>query len=401
VILFGGNGTEHRYIYDPPLESRLWLWETAGSGGGFWNCYFNGSFPANTIDRRNAYLAGDAYKYVLNNQALIHNLQPVTDVAVFYSVASGQMLGDDDFSLPLKGIFRLLEEGHYQYGFVSDHQLTIEKLNQFKILIMPNVAALSDEHAGIIRDWVAAGGKLMATFQTSLFDEFGVQREDFELADLLGVDYGGVTINTDTDCYQKIITRNPILKGFENTQLLHNSGRTLMVNPSQEAVVITGYLPKINNQPPENAFPENWDTTNPIVVWNEFGRGQVVYYANEAARLNYTIGHPDYRDLLINSINTLLDNHDLLETNAPASVHVYLNQSDEDQTIYQLSLVNTTSSTLRPLRDLVPVSGIEVHLPFTIKLYEPLLENKANIHVDRNTLYIDNLGEFCSIKLVK
>jgi hypothetical protein len=211
VILFGGNGTEHRYIYDAPLDSRLWLWETAAMGGGFWNCYFNGSFPGNTLDQRNAYLASDAYKYVLDNQSLIHNLQPVTDVAIFYSKATGQMLGDDDFSLPLKGIFRLLEEGHYQYGFVSDRQLTIEKLNQFKVLIMPNVAALSDEHAGIIHNWVAAGGKLIATFQTSLFDEFGVQREDFGLADLFGIGYSGTTANTETDCYQKIITRNPIL----------------------------------------------------------------------------------------------------------------------------------------------------------------------------------------------
>lgn len=401
VILFGGNGTEHRYIYDPPLESRLWLWETAGTGGGFWNCYFNGPYPAKTLDRRNAYLASDAYKYILDNQELIQNLQPVTDIAIFYSKASGQMLGDDDFSLPLKGIFRLLEEGHYQYGFVSDNQLSTEKLNQFKVLIMPNVTALSDEHIGIIQDWVAGGGKLIATFQTSLFDELGVQREDFGLSDVFGVNYGGNIINTKIDCYQKILTQNPFMRGFEKTELLHNSGNTLTVNPGPEALAITGYLPKINNQPPENAFPENWDSPNPIMISNNFGNGQVVYFANEAARLNYTIGHPDYRDLLVNSIDILMGNHTVLKTNAPASVHVHLNQSDEDPMLYQLSLVNTSSSTHRPLRDLVPVSGIEVVLPFNIAHHESLLDKSTLIQVDRNTLHIDNLGEFCSIKLIK
>jgi hypothetical protein len=401
VILFGGNGTEHRYIYDPPLDSRIWLWETAGTGGGFWNCYFNGSFPANTIDQRNAYLASDAYQYVLDNQPLIQDLQPVTDVAIFYSVASGHFLGDEDFSQPLKGIFRMLEEGHYQYGFVSDRQLTIDKLNQFKVLIMPNVVSLSDEHSGIILKWVEAGGNLMATFQTSLFDESGKPREDFGLANLFGVNYEEKIVNTETDCYQKIITRTTVLKGFEKTRLLHNSGRTLMVSPRPEATIITGYLPKINNQPPENAFPENWDSHNPIVVWNRFGKGEVVYFANEAARLNYTIGHPDYRDLLVNSINLLLKNHDILETNAPSSVHVYLNQSDKDQSLYQLSLVNTSSSTHRPLRDLVPVAGIEVHLPFIIKQHVALFDSEVTIRVDRNILYIDNLDEFCAIKLVR
>ena len=400
VILFGGNGTEHRYIYDPPLESRLWLWETAGVGGGFWNCYFNGSFPANTMDTRNAYLASDAYKYLRDNEELIQNLQPVKDIAVFFSKASGHILGDDDFSQPLKGIFRLLEEGHYQYGFVTDRDLEAEKLNQFKILIMPNVAALSNDHLNIIREWVDDGGALIATYQTSLLDEEGRSREDFGLADVFGVNYEGIVVNTNMDCYQKVLTRNELLKGFEKTELLHNSGRTLMVTPDPEAVAITGYLPKINNQPPENAFPESWESSNPIMVMNKFGSGRAVYFANEAARLNYTIGHPDYKDLLENSINVLLGMDAVLKTNAPSSVHVYLNQSDEDPKVYQLSIVNTTSATHRPLRDLVTVSGIEVSLPIDISHHEILYQDGAEIRAERNKLYIDGLGEFCSIMLV-
>jgi hypothetical protein len=401
VILFGGNGTEHRYIYDPPLESRLWLWETAGVGGGFWNCYFNGSYPANTLDTRNAYLASDAYQYIFNNQELIQNLQPVKDIAIFFSKASGQLLGDDDFSLPLKGVFRLMEEGHYQYGFVTDSELDPDNLNQFKVLIMPNVAALSDDHLNIIRDWVDGGGRLIATFQTSLFDEFGIQRGDFGLSDVFGVSYAGKVINTNTDCYQKILARNEFLNGFDQTKLLHNSGRTLMVTSDPEAITLTGYLPKINNQPPENAFPDNWDSSNPIMVLNRYGKGQVVYFANEAIRLNYTIGHPDYRDQLENSLDIFLGNNAILKTNAPASVHVYLNQSDEDPNVYQLSLVNTSSATHRPLRDLVPVSGIEVNLPFDFSHHEILMGGSASIRAAGNTLYIDDLGEFCSIKLAK
>ena len=401
VILFGGNGTEHRYIYDPPLESRLWLWETAGVGGGFWNCYFNGSSPAKTLDTRNAYLAGDAYKYILDNQTLIQNLQPVKDIAIFFSKASGQMLGDRDFSLPLKGIFRLLQEGHYQYGFVTDSELTLESLSQFKVLIMPNVAAISNDHLDIIREWIDKGGRLIATYQTSLFDESGIQRDDFGLSDAFGVSFTGTVINTNMDCYQKVLTRNELLAGFEKTELLHNSGRTSMVNSGPEAITVTGYLPKINNQPPENAFPDNWDSSNPVMVLNGYGKGQVIYFANEAARLNYTIGHPDYRDLLENSIDMLLDNDAVLKTNAPASVHVYLNQSDKDPKVYQLSLVNTTSATHRPLRDLVAVSYIEVNLPFDISHHETLLRGDAMIRANENTIQIDNLGEFCSIKLIE
>ena len=93
---------------------------------------------------------------------------------------------------------------------------------------------------------------------------------------------------------------------------------------------------------------------------HDYGKGQVVYFANEAAKLNYTIGHPDYHDLLVNAVNTLLGNHEVLKTNAPASVHVYLNQRTKEQGTYQLSLVNTSSGSQRPIRDLIPVSGITI-----------------------------------------
>jgi hypothetical protein len=266
---------------------------------------------------------------------------------------------------------------------------------------MPNVAALSDDHLNIIREWIKGGGRLIATFQTSLFNEFGMQREDFGLSDVFGVSYSGKVVNTNTDCYQKILSRNEFLNGFDQTKLLHNSGRTLMVTSGPEAIALTGYLPKINNQPPENAFPDNWDSSNPIMVLNRYGNGQVVYFANEAIRLNYTIGHPDYKDQLENSLDMFLANDAILKTNAPASVHIYLNHSDADPNVYQLSLVNTTSATHRPLRDLVTVSDIEVILPFDISYHELLLDGGASIRAEGNTLYIDGLGEFCSVKLAK
>jgi hypothetical protein len=402
VILFGGNGTEHRYTYDPPLDSRLWLWEAAAIGGGYWNCYFNGDFPSNTLDRRNAYLATDAYTYIEENLELIDAIQPVTDIAIYYSKASGELLGDHDFSFPMQGILRLLEEEHFQYSFVSDRDLTRDKLDKFKVLIMPNVAALSDAEANTIKEWVKDGGKLMATFQTSLFDENGLERSDFALSDLFGVNYSGQTTNTAIDHYQKIITRTNLLDGFELTELLHNGGNTALVNPKIDAKTITGYLPKINNQPPENAFPDNWDSHNPIMVNNKYGKGEVIYFANETAKLNYTVGHPDYNDLMTNALNSLIGDDKILKTNAPASVHVYLNKSKTEEGVYQLSLVNTSSNSQRPFRELIPVSNIEVELPFEFKSFQ-LLNKGSNVSIskDGRKLNLATLGEFCGIKIAK
>jgi len=293
-----------------------------------------------------------------------------------------------------------MEEAHYQYGFVSDHNLTIEQLEKYKVLIMPNVAAISDDHAQIIEEWIEQGGKLIATYQTSLFDEKGKARSNFAFNKAFGVSFTGEAVNTNKDFYQKIITRNEISKGFELTELLHNAGNTLMTDAAEEAVIVTGYLPQINNQPPENAYPKNWNSDHPIVVMHDHGKGQVVYFANEVAKLNYTVGHPDYHELLVNSINALLGKHEVLMTNAPSSVHIYLNRSTKDTSTYQLALVNTTSGSQRPLRDLVPVSTINIELPHNIKSYTPLVKySDTEIIVEGNRITINNLNEFYSLKM--
>ena len=201
------------------------------------------------------------------------------------------------------------------------------------------------------------------------------------------------------DCYQKVVTRTDILKGFGLTKLLHNGGSTLLVDADPGVTTVTGYLPKINNQPPENAFPKNWESTNPIVVTNRYGDGQVIYFANQVAKLNYSIGHPDYNDLLTNSVNNLLGNRKVLKTNAPASVHVYLNKSVDDPNVYQLSLVNTSSNTLRPLRELIPVDGIKIELPFAVASFEIMSNNRSEVTLQDGNILVEKLREFCGLRL--
>ena len=69
--------------------------------------------------------------------------------------------------------------------------LDAEHIGQFKTLILPNIAALSNEQCEQLRQFVRRGGSLVATYETSLYDEWGVRRSNFGLADLLGVSFGG------------------------------------------------------------------------------------------------------------------------------------------------------------------------------------------------------------------
>jgi hypothetical protein len=174
-----------------------------------------------------------------------------------------------------------------------------------------------------------------------------------------------------------------------------------MTKARSGAEVVTGYLPRIDNQPPENAFPDTWESEFPVIVRNSFGQGESIYFANETDKLNYTIGHPDYDHLMSNSINHLLGENKSLKTDAPASVHIYLNNSDYDPEMYQLSLVNTSSSSHRPFRDLIPVERITIELPFNISSAETLYGSDNVLNFNKNILIINKIDEFCSLRIKK
>ena len=89
------------------------------------------------------------------------------------------------------GFYQALIEGRIPFEMVHDRLLDAEHIGQFKTLILPNIAALSDAQCRQLREFVTRGGSLVATFETSLYDEWGMQRENFGLSDLFGVAYDG------------------------------------------------------------------------------------------------------------------------------------------------------------------------------------------------------------------
>ena len=64
------------------------------------------------------------------------------------------------------------------------------ELLDVRVLVLPNVACLSDRAVEVIRRFVRAGGGLVASGETSLFDGKDYhRRSDFALADVLHAHY--------------------------------------------------------------------------------------------------------------------------------------------------------------------------------------------------------------------
>lgn len=371
VLLYGNNGTKWRYVKAPTVETKVWMWEAAAVGAGFWNCMFNGQHPAQTFDRRNQGIETEVYEYLEQNEALLDGLRPVAEAGVFYSKYSRDALGNDaeekdGYGVFIKGVETALMESHIPYNFIPDLDFTKESLKGVRVLILPNTALISDEQMSIIREYVREGGGLVASYETSLYDENGVRRTDFGLGDLFGVSFTGMERDTSFDCYQLIRKTHPVLDGMEaeNTTVLMNEGHTLLCRAAEgkEEQVICTYVPMIFNQPPEYAWIPEMKTEFPTIMVNEYGKGRVVYFANQTDKLCYTNGHEDFLRSFVNAVKWAGRDDFSMVVEAPSGVHVTLMEKNTDPSEKVISFVNTTGGTARPLRELCPVYGVEAFL---------------------------------------
>jgi len=369
IILYGGNGTSHRYVMDPPEDLKIWLWEALSGGGRFWNCNFTGMHPDATHDRRNAFNNKDAYAFVREHEEVLAHQAPVATVAVYYSRPTRlfyrqEREDGDRFDASIKGVESVLTENHIPFDFLADDQLDAQRLKKHRLVILPNVRCLSAREVELIRDYVHAGGHLIATYATSLHDVTGKELQDFSLAEVFGCNYSGKKVNTRRDGYQYILNpAHPLVQAESaGTELLINAAYTLLCTPRSGAEVICTYVPMVHNQPPEKAWAEQWSREFPTVVENRYGNGKVLYFANQPDQISYELGHPDVRQLLLRAVRHLAGSSIPVETNAPETVHIGLTRSTRKPAEYILSLVNTTSGPMRPVRRVLPVSDIRVKL---------------------------------------
>jgi beta-galactosidase GanA len=159
------------------------------------------------------------------SERYLRNVAPIARVGVVYSEQTQQNYGGRQWQEHIgdheNGMYHVLVEGSTSFEMVNDRMLDDAHLTDFKLLILPNIAALSDAQCEQLRNFVKRGGSIVATFETSLFDEHGKPRKDFGLADIFGVSYDNAVEGPMRNSYLRLKAdpatgeHHPILKGID------------------------------------------------------------------------------------------------------------------------------------------------------------------------------------------
>ncbi|PSL04300.1 alpha-amylase family protein [Cecembia rubra] len=409
VVMYGSNGTSHRLVSDPSIDLKIWLWQMLSVGGRFWNCYFT-NVPTLTHDNRNAFNEKDTYMFVREHEKILEQQIPFCNVGIYYSNSTRESYrrkSEDEalFGNEIRGTETVLVEEHIPHDFIIDDYLDAAKLQKYRLIILPNVKCLSLKESEILKNYVNNGGNLVATYATGLYDEKGNPLGNYRLHELFGVGYSGIRENTKSDNYQYILDKSHplVAEDSRETELLFNAAYTALCKPYPSTKVICTWVPTIQNQPPDKSWVNSFSTEYPTIVENTFGKGKVIYFANQPDLLSHEIGHADPRNLLARAFRYLLEDHVPVETNAPPSVNLGLTASLIEKGQYVLSLVNTTSGPVRPIRKLIPVNNILVSakIPGESPKSFKILKSQGNCSVkflgDSIHVELDKLEDYFSI----
>jgi hypothetical protein len=270
------------------------------------------------------------------------------------------------------GVFRALTEEHLPVQIVTERDVEEGRLADYTVAVVANGACLSGRAQDALRSFVDAGGGLVATHETSLYDDAGERLAEFGLASLLGVKYVGAEDSkgwaSDRLWFENHATADDEVIRYSQWQCTVSTakewigsvdwaGRALNVESAAGSEVVARRNGKGKTTP-----------TWPALLTRAQGKGRVAYFPLELGTSYYHTSFPYLRRWLYKALLWAANEAPPVSVNGPLNlITTYWRQPTEKRVV--VHLLNDISSAGRRPRDamyaaireeVVPMQGISV-----------------------------------------
>jgi hypothetical protein len=296
-----------RNVAKSRAEAEIWMDQTAASGMTIWYHWVGGQGGLGE-DRRWQQIGRRYMEWLARHDLHFERRRTVANVGVVMGQSSHLFYtppGEGGMPQFIDGLYYALLEGRFLFDFVHEDDLGPETVGRYSALLLPNIAWLSDGQCQQLRDYADAGGSLMASFETAMFDENGRRREKPGLADLFGIESSGPVAGPNGNgFYARIERPHEILAGFDDTSLIPGGAFRLPVKAPGQPVL--SVVPAYTAYPPELSYAPVPRTDEPAVVIRESGASRRIYFPADLERAAWRSGHTDLSRLLQNSVSWLI-----------------------------------------------------------------------------------------------
>ncbi len=351
-------------------EIRIWVADGIANGLRPWFTKFSGTIR----DPRWLKTIEKIYRWHYRNEAYLREREPLARVGLVYSQQTAWFYGGDQAHAKVEdhtlGWYQALIEARVPFEMVHDRLL--DKAASFKTLILPNIAALSDEQCDQLRAFVRNGGSLIATYETSLYNEWGERRKDFGLADLFTASFDGKKEGPMHNSYLRLETdpktnrRHPMLSGLEEAPRIINGVWRIGLVPHEKtgSPAPLTLIPSYPDLPMEKVFPREERTNIPAVIARDLGQSRIVYFPWDIDRTFWEVLSTDHGQLLRNAITWATNEPAAVTVAGAGTLEVTMWRQRHAVTVH---LVNLTNPMMMkgPYRELIPSPSqtVRVRLP--------------------------------------
>jgi hypothetical protein len=394
-------GVEEPYRWKDSVQSeaeiRLWVADGVANGLRPWFT----KFGAVLHDRRWLKPVEDLYRRYASWEKYLRNEAPLARVGLVYSQQTAWFVANkvEDHSL---GWYQALIEARIPFEMVHDRLLDPAHVGQFKTLILPNIVALSDAQYRQLSGFVAQGGSLIATHETSLCDEWGVRRANFGLAELFGVNFAGRVEPRMQNAYLRLehdtARHHPLLRGLEDApRIIHGASRVETEPREKFPPAPLTLIPSYPDLPMEKVYPRVPKTDVAQVFLREAGKGRVVYFPWDIDRTFWEVLSIDHGKLLRNAVEWATNEEPLITVTGHGLLDVTVWRQKNSLTVHLVNLTNPMTMK-GPLRELIPIGEQKVSLrlpdglrPKKVRLLAAETTPRANHSGQRLTLTVSSI----------
>jgi hypothetical protein len=308
-----------------------------------------GAYPDTTSSKRLLETVRQGLDLFMEDADLHAESEPAANVALVFSWATRKYFreGRMDWSQELDGWSRVLIEEHIPFELVvAENVASAEDLAQYDLVILPNIAFVSEPFCAAVAAYARAGGHLLATGETSLGDEHGFPRADFALGELFGIVRKGAIEGSfamdgasepepASGVFQQIVASGEVL------------ARRVATDPAGS---VAGYMDPFPMEPTE------W----PLAVVQAAGAGQVEYVAFGLGRYYANHGLVHARDRMAQYIDRLLPERQVV-VKAPKSIEVTVwHQKTPERTVIHLANRTSLAHDMPRMHEIPAVNDVAI-----------------------------------------
>ncbi len=342
---------------------ELGVWEIVAAGASPMFLVFLSTYMQN---KEKLGILGDIFRRVEIVEEHIGGAKPEEEITIVYSNASRDFYGRDNpdkYNNEVRGFFYALFSMNYQVGFIGDRKLCQQKPNS-KLLILPNKIIMGKE-IHTIKSYIKEGGKVLATFLTSLYSEDldgrrAFKRSDFLLADEFGAHFYGLKK------LRWLYFNNLLFGGYEE-----DAGYVATVKPEEseilgvvyEGLFEHGYEYALGRAPP----PKGGEISYAI-------KKSAIYLPFQFGRALFAFGYPEYFKLLRGLIgfeSLLSSNYGEFvkliawRKNNKLLIHIInhaVNQRINNASPVRAKFTIGMGQSVNPIRDIIPLRNLIIKI---------------------------------------